>query len=114
MKRLLMLGLACAASLFATAARADVDLYIGVGVPQVEVGSHHHHHHRPHARHHRHYAPPVYYPPYVYRHAPRHYRDKQYSKRNYRPHAVPPAHWQQRNTRPLPPPYAKGPGYWQR
>jgi len=115
MKRLLMLGLAMAAGLFTTTAKADVSVHIGAGVPGVVIGTHrpphvHYRHHHPSVRH-RYYGPPVvYYPEKIYRHPHRHYQHKHYK------HVRPPVYDRhlRQGQRPLPPPHAHARGHWRR
>lgn len=125
MKKLLMLSLALAASMFAVPAKADVDIRIGAGVPGVVIGSTRDHHHRdyhPPVRHrhyapplrHRHYAPPVYYyPEKVYRHPHKHYRGKHYRPDRHMSRSMH-RHHLRHGTRPFPPPHARAHGHWSR
>ncbi len=133
MKRIVMFGLAFAAGLFATAARADVDVHIGIGVPGVVIGTHgdrHHGHFHPPPRH-RHVAPPVYFfPDEVYRRPHKHYGHK-----HLRPARPPMDHHLRHGIRPprdqhlrhghrpmdphffrghRPPPHAHARGHWHR
>lgn len=116
MKKLLMLGLAFAASLFTAPAKADVDVRIGTGVPGVVIGTNRHHH--PHHFHppvrQRYYGPPVYYyPENVYRHRHKHYRGKHYH--HYKQTRPPlPRHHLRHGQRPVPPPGAYARGHWGR
>jgi len=108
MKRMLMLGLVLATGLFTTAARADVDIRIGIGVPGVVIGTdRRHHHYHPPARHY-HYAPPVvyYYPEKAYRKPHKHYKGKHAHR-----HAPKQVH---RGYRQGPPPHARAHGHWSR
>jgi len=123
MKRFLMLGLALAAGLLALPARAEVDVYIGAGVPAVVTSTHRHHHHYapPSVRHHhyvppsvrhRHYGPPLlYYPERVYRHPGGYHGHRHYKYKNVRP-PVHDRHLRQ-GQRP-PPPHARAWGPWGR
>lgn len=137
MKRHLLLGLALIAGLWSTAAVADVDVFIGAGVPGVVIGTQnhsrahrhyhppvrHHHYQTPMLRHHqyqhptvrhRHYGPPVvYYPEKVYRHSHKHYAHPHYRHhKNVRPPVGNRHMWQAQ--RPLRPPHAYAHGHWRR
>lgn len=113
MKRHILLVLALAAGLFTTPARADVDVYIGAGLPGVVIGTtgHHHPHYHPPVRP-RHYGPPVYYyPEKTYRHSHKHYRHKHYDRRH---HARPHGNKHLRHGHRPPPPHAYARGHWSR
>src|SRR5690606_9705303 len=114
MKKLLLLGVVLASSLFAFPARADVDTRIGFGEPHFLLtgGKHdfsHRHYHPPKHRHYsskhrRHSGPPTYYPEKVYRHRKPHHPYYGHHK-----HVRPPVYGYHFNhgRRPAPPPHAR-------
>lgn len=125
MKKLLLLGLALTAALFAMPTKADVDIRLGAGAPGMIIASTRDHdaglhrlpirnkHYAPPVRH-RNYAPPVYYyPEKVYRHPQEHYRGQQYRPDQHMSRSMH-RHHLRHGTRPLPPPRARAYGHWSR